>query len=278
MIQVYITSAYRAYELADHYRRRGAYVVPGRPARDLAAGGGRARTPTPSSSGPARTPGRSSSPTSAPAARSRVYRSTVRTLDGLPPHPPRPDQAPPLPRAQLDRGLARLPARLRLLLQGRLLRGRPVASTPSASTTPSPRSSGCPGRHLYFLDDHLFGDARFAAALFDGMRGMGRLWQAAGTVQVGAAARPAREGRRLRAAQPVRRLRDARARPTCARSTSTRTSTATTARPSRRLHDLGVMVNGSFVFGMDDDDAVRLRRARSSGRSRRASRPRPSTS
>lgn len=32
-----------------------------------------------------------------------------------------------------------------------------------------------PGRHLYFLDDHLFGDARFAAALFDGMRGMGRL-------------------------------------------------------------------------------------------------------
>src|SRR5258705_2022244 len=39
-----------------------------------------------------------------------------------------------------------------------------------------------PGRHLYFLDDHLFGDARFAAALFDGLRGMGRLWQAAGTV------------------------------------------------------------------------------------------------
>jgi hypothetical protein len=39
-----------------------------------------------------------------------------------------------------------------------------------------------PGRHLYFLDDHLFGDPRFAAALFDGMKGMKRLWQAAGTV------------------------------------------------------------------------------------------------
>ena len=39
------------------------------------------------------------------------------------------------------------------------------------------------GRHLYFLDDHLFGDERFAAALLDGMRGMGRLWQAAGTVR-----------------------------------------------------------------------------------------------
>jgi len=40
-----------------------------------------------------------------------------------------------------------------------------------------------PGRHLYFLDDHLLGDVHFASALFDGMRGMGRLWQAAGTVQ-----------------------------------------------------------------------------------------------
>ena len=39
-----------------------------------------------------------------------------------------------------------------------------------------------PGRHLYFLDDHLFGDRRFATALFDGMRGMGRLFQGAATV------------------------------------------------------------------------------------------------
>ena len=43
--------------------------------------------------------------------------------------------------------------------------------------------SRLPGRHLYFLDDHLFGNAPFAAALFDGMLGMGRLWQAAGTVE-----------------------------------------------------------------------------------------------
>src|SRR4029078_2277197 len=41
-------------------------------------------------------------------------------------HPPRPDQAPPLPRAQLDRRLARVPARLRLLLQESVLRGRKV--------------------------------------------------------------------------------------------------------------------------------------------------------
>ena len=40
-----------------------------------------------------------------------------------------------------------------------------------------------PGRHLYFLDDHLFGDRRFASALLEGMRGMGRVWQAAATVR-----------------------------------------------------------------------------------------------
>ena len=39
-----------------------------------------------------------------------------------------------------------------------------------------------PGRHLYFLDDHLLGNRRFAAALFEGMRGMGRLFQGAATV------------------------------------------------------------------------------------------------
>jgi hypothetical protein len=39
-----------------------------------------------------------------------------------------------------------------------------------------------PGRHLYFLDDHLLGNRRFAEALFAGMTGMGRVWQAAATV------------------------------------------------------------------------------------------------
>jgi radical SAM superfamily enzyme YgiQ (UPF0313 family) len=40
-----------------------------------------------------------------------------------------------------------------------------------------------PGRHLYFLDDHPLGNERFAAGLFDGMRGMGRLFQGASTVK-----------------------------------------------------------------------------------------------
>ena len=39
-----------------------------------------------------------------------------------------------------------------------------------------------PGRHVYFLDDHLLGQPRFAAMLFDGMKGMGRVFQGAATV------------------------------------------------------------------------------------------------
>ena len=44
----------------------------------------------------------------------------------------------------------------------------------------------------------------------------------------------------------------------------------------RRLHDLGVMINGSFVFGMDGDDA-RCSNAPWNGRSSRALKPRRST-
>ena len=133
-----------------------------------------------------------------------------------------------------------------------------------------------PGRHLYFLDDHLFGNPRFAAALFDGMRGMGRVWQAAGTVQSVLSAGPAGEGGGSRAAQPLRRV--------------SRRSNADNLREQhkiqnldrdydaavRRLHELGVMVNGSFVFGMDGDDET-FSIAPSTGPSSRASRPRPST-
>lgn len=111
-----------------------------------------------------------------------------------------------------------------------------------------------PGRHLYFLDDHLFGNAKFAQALFEGMRGMGRLWQAAGTVQSilkpGLVEQAAASGLRslfvgfetlspenLRASLKYQNLHK------------------DYGAGIRRLHENGVMVNGSFVFGMDGDDA-----------------------
>jgi len=109
-----------------------------------------------------------------------------------------------------------------------------------------------PGRHLYFLDDHLFGDPKFARMLFEGMRGMGRLFQGAATVnsllKPGLLEKAAEAGLRsifvgletldeknLRQSQKIQNLnRDYSA-------------------MIRRVHDNGVMVNGSFVFGMDGD-------------------------
>jgi radical SAM superfamily enzyme YgiQ (UPF0313 family) len=110
-----------------------------------------------------------------------------------------------------------------------------------------------PGKHLYFLDDHLFGDRRFAGALFDGMRGMGRLWQAAGSVNAvlapGLLEKAVDAGLRslfvgFETLNPDNLIEQRKY------QNMKRDYTAAV----RRLHDLGVMINGSFVFGMDGDD------------------------
>jgi radical SAM superfamily enzyme YgiQ (UPF0313 family) len=110
-----------------------------------------------------------------------------------------------------------------------------------------------PGRHLYFLDDHLFGDRRFATALFAGMRGMGRLFQGAATVDS------------VLRGDLVERAADAGLRSlfvgfetlaprNLALSNKRQNLGRDYAAVARRLHDLGIMINGSFVFGMDEDD------------------------
>jgi len=110
-----------------------------------------------------------------------------------------------------------------------------------------------PGRHLYFLDDHLFGDQRFAAALFDGMRGMRRLFQGAATVDSvlrgNLVERAAEAGLRslfvgFETLTPGN----------LARSNKRQNLGRDYAAVTNRLHSLGIMINGSFVFGMDEDD------------------------
>jgi radical SAM superfamily enzyme YgiQ (UPF0313 family) len=116
-----------------------------------------------------------------------------------------------------------------------------------------------PGRHLYFLDDHLFGDRRFATALFEGMRGMGRLFQGAATVDSilrgDLIERAADAGLRslfvgFESLTPGNLKRSGK------RQNLGRDYSAVTS----RLHGLGIMINGSFVFGMDDDDEDVFRR------------------
>ncbi|PSJ36631.1 B12-binding domain-containing radical SAM protein [Allosphingosinicella deserti] len=110
-----------------------------------------------------------------------------------------------------------------------------------------------PGRHLYFLDDHLLGNRRFAEALFDGMAGMGRLFQGAATVDSvlrgDLIERAAKAGLRslfvgFESFSPAN-LRGSNKKQNLARDYG---------EVARRLSDLGIMINGSFVFGMDDDD------------------------
>ena len=250
VIQAYITSARRAYALADHYRSRGAYVTMGglhptslpdeaaahadtvflgpgediwpRFLADLAAG--------------------------CPAPR---YTSTVRTLHRLP----------PVRRDLIQRHLYLVPNSLVVS------RGCPhacdfcykeafFAGGRSFYTQRVDDALGeierLPGRHLYFLDDHLFGNERFARALFAGMRGAGRLWQAAGTVS--SVMRPgllelAVECGLRSLFVGFETVSDANLRDHRKPQNRGRDYGAVV----RRLHDLGVMVNASFVFGMDDD-------------------------
>ena len=251
VIQVYITSANRAYRLADHYRKRGAFVV---------LGGLHVTSLPEEAAAHADTifigPGEDTWPAFLADFRNgsprKVYRSQIRTLDGLP----------PIRRDLIKRHMYLVPNSIvvsrgcphvcdfcykEAFFEG----GRSFyTQTVDAALAEIER---LPGRHLYFLDDHLFGDRRFAAALFDGMRGMGRLWQAAGTVNAVLAPdlleRAVQCGLRslfvgFETLNPEN----------LAEQRKYQNLRRDYAAAIRRLHDLGVMINGSFVFGMDGDD------------------------
>ena len=175
IIQVYITNAYRAYRIADWYRARGIFV----------ALGGLHVTALPKGAAPHTDviflgPGEQTFPSFLRDLREghpeRVYRSTAgRTLDRLPP---------------VRRGLI---GRHNCLVPNSLVvtRGCPQhcdfcykdAFFAGGRSFYTQRVDDAlaeidrlPGRHLYFLDDHLLGDRWFAGALFSGMRGMNRLF------------------------------------------------------------------------------------------------------
>lgn len=110
------------------------------------------------------------------------------------------------------------------------------------------------GRHLYFLDDHLLGDIQLASGLFEGMRGMNRVFQGAATVK------SILEGDLIeKAAQAGLRSLfvgfETFSPENLKQSNKSQNLKLDYEKAAQRLHELGIMINGSFVFGLDHDDA-----------------------
>ncbi len=253
-IEVYITSARRAYEIADLYRSRGSFVVLG----------GLHVTSCPHEAAlHADTiflgPGEDTWPVflkdfqnGNPA---QEYQSTQRSLASVP----------PIRRDLIKRSLYLVPNSI-VVSRGcpyvcdfcykeAFFEGGKSFYTQKVDDALK-EIQRLPGRHLYFLDDHIFGDRRFASDLFSGMKGMGRIWQAAGTVSSILETRIKPRLMEEAVASGLRSLFVGFETVNAANLQAQRkfqNQDKDYSSAIRRLRDLGVMINGSFVFGMDDD-------------------------
>jgi radical SAM superfamily enzyme YgiQ (UPF0313 family) len=251
VVQVYITNAYRAYGIADHYRRQGAFVclgglhVTSLPEEAAAHADAIFLGPGEQTFAKFLQDFRAGKP-------ERVYTSAA------------------------GRSLERVPAIRRDLIQ----RARYLVPNSIVVTRGCPQHCDfcykdaffqggrgfytqrvedalaeierLPGRHLYFLDDHLLGDRHFAEALFAGMSGMRRLFQGAATVDSilrGDLIERAAEAGLRSLFVGFETLTPENLKRSNKRQNLGRDYKAVTD----RLHSLGIMINGSFVFGMDDD-------------------------
>ena len=250
VIQVYITNAYRAYQIADYYRSKGCYVVLG----------GLHVTSLPEEAALHADsifigPGEESFPrflndlrNNRPQAR---YESRVRSLENLP----------PVRRDLIKRHLYLVPNSIvvtrgcpfhcSFCYKDAFFEGGKSFYTQKVDDALA-EIERLPGRHLYFLDDHLLGHRRFANNLFDGMKGMGRLFQGAATVDS------------VLRGNLIEKAAEAGLRSlfvgfeSVNRDNHSFTSKNQNIGPQyeqvvRRLDELGIMINGSFVFGLDHD-------------------------
>lgn len=250
-IEVYITNAYRAYRIADHYRAKGVFVILG----------GLHVTSLPDEAathadaiflGPAE----ESFPRFLHDFRhknvAKRYVSTTRTLLGVP----------PVRRDLIDRNRYLVPNAI-VVSRGCPHHCNFCYKDAFYGTSQSfyvqqvddaiAEIDRLPGRHLYFLDDHLLGHPRFAAELFREMKGMQRIFQGASTIQ------SLLEGDLIEKAAEagLRSLFigfESLSRDSLAQSNKRHNLDRDYHRAVRRLHDLGIMINGSFVFGLDGDD------------------------
>ena len=258
VIQVYITNARRAYRIADHYRAEGVFVILG----------GLHVTSLPEEAKAHADaifigPGEQTFPRfledfRGGRAQARYVSAAGRTLERLP----------PLRRDLIERRRYLVPNSI-VVTRGcpmhcdfcykdAFFQGGRSFYTQRVDDALS-EIARLPGKHLYFLDDHLLGDRRFAAALFDGMRGMKRVFQGAATVDSilrGDTIEKAAEAGLRSIFVGFETLTPG----NLARSNKRQNLGKDYKAVTERLHRLGIMINGSFVFGMDDDGPDVFRR------------------
>lgn len=252
VIQVYITNAFRAYSIADEYRKKGCYVILGGlhvtslpyealpHADSIFIGPGEDTFPRFLADFNNRTP-------------EKIYTSTFRTLAGIP----------PIRRDLIKRNRYLVPNSIvvtrgcphhcSFCYKDAFFEGGKTFYTQLVDDALA-EIDRLPGRHLYFLDDHLLGNARFAESLFEGMRGMNRVFQGASTVDAilrgNLIEKAAEAGLRslfvgFETFSPEN----------LKQSNKKQNLEKDYAKAVNRLHSLGIMINGSFVFGLDEDDA-----------------------
>lgn len=251
IIQVYITNEYRAYALADHYRAKGSYVILG----------GLHVTSLPFEAAPhADTiflgPGEDTFPKFLEDFKAgrpqKVYRSAIRTLV----------KVPPIRRDLIKRHLYLVPNSIvvtrgcphhcSFCYKDAFFEGGKTFYTQEVDDALA-EIDRLPGRHLYFLDDHLLGNARFAEALFEGMKGMNRVFQGAATVDSilrGNLIEKAAEAGLRSLFVGFETFSPQNLKQSNKKQNLEKDYTAAV----KRLRSLGIMINGSFVFGLDEDD------------------------
>lgn len=251
VIQVYITNAYRSYKLADYYRKKGAHVV---------LGGLHVTSLPEEAMEHADTimigPGEDIFPKFLEDLKNKnpkkMYVSVHRSLENIP---------------VVRRDLIK---RNRYLVPNSIVvtRGCPhhcdfcykdafYQNGKSFYTRliddALKEIESLPGRHLYFLDDHLLGNPKFAKELFEGMKGMNRVFQGAATIDS------------ILTGDTIEKAAEAGLRSifvgfetfspeNLKQSNKSQNLQRDYIKAVNRLHSLGIMINGSFVFGLDNDD------------------------
>lgn len=251
IIQVYITNAFRAYALADHYRKKGSYVCLG----------GLHVSSLPEEAMPHADsifigPGEDIFPKFLKDFRSKspvkMYVNQQRNIETIP----------PIRRDLIKRHLYLVPNSIVVsrgcphhcdfCYKDAFFEGGKSFYTQKVDAALA-EIDRLPGRHLYFLDDHLLGNQKFASALFDGMKGMNRVFQGASTLDAilrGNLIEKAAEAGLRSVFIGFETLNNN----NLSQSNKKQNLGTDYTEAINRLHSLGVMINGSFVFGLDDDN------------------------